>query len=65
MKKADFKDPGSNVLLGTIDVALGALKTGTLIASHVPDNKKQNQFHEVYESSDSDGFKHGSQGYGY
>ncbi|EOS92577.1 hypothetical protein LU631_20825 [Erwinia tracheiphila] len=65
MKKADFKELGRNVLLGTIDVTLGAVKAGALMASHVPDNKKQNQLDEVYEGFDSDGYKHGTQGYGY
>lgn len=65
MKKADFKELGRNVLPGTIDVTLGAVKAGALMASHVPDNKKQNQLDEVYEGFDSDGYKHGTQGYGY
>ena len=36
MKKADFKELGRNIMLGSVDVAIGCVQATALIASQIP-----------------------------
>ncbi|AHM72155.1 hypothetical protein [Yersinia hibernica] len=64
MKKADYKELGRNLLLGSVDVSIGCLGAAAIVAGTVADlknsSKHANQNHEL-----KDGFRDGHSGYGY
>lgn len=61
MKRADFKELGRNIMLGSVDVAIGCLGAAALTVAAVGalNNQPKNS------SKLKDGFRDGHSGYGY
>jgi hypothetical protein len=64
MKKADYKELGRNLLLGSVDVAIGSLMAAALVVSVIP-TRNSNYDDDGLLNSNNDGWQNGSQGYGY
>ncbi|MCB5303565.1 hypothetical protein V1951_10390 [Yersinia sp. 2544 StPb PI] len=63
MKKADYKELGRNLLLGSVDVSVGCLGAAVLTAGALQNSKRDLQKSENDELGY--GYKDGNQGYGF
>lgn len=62
MKKADYKELGRNLLLGSVDVAIGSVVAAAVVVSVIP---TRNSNCDDDGLLNSDGWQNGSEGYGY
>jgi len=66
MKKADYKELGRNVLLGSVDVVIGSVSAAFIGAGVLSALSNRSTItDDLYENNSNDGWQNGPQGYGY